>query len=942
MNDTTRTVSPRDRWVRPVDLTLYVLLGALLLLVLSEAWLNGVLLETPSATYGTVPPTTWPRVLKNALYLALLAATALKFTLSRRWRSLLTGADAALVVLAVVLVLAGLASDSPLPLIAKGMFVYLRGAIVFYAWRALRPSPAAVRRFLLAFTPVVAVHVLAAIAQLAFGWPAYSMLGWTDTTWFTINRAQGGFRHPNDIGHLVALALLGLAAYLAVRPRRRLLLWGAVVVLGLALAASQSRESMLAVMAGLVVVALVNRVRFAPVAGVALVVVATAALPLLVTPSNRAEWNRRFAGVVNAVEAPSGYREGQQPTPAPACDKPEGCQAEPVPPPAEREIRILYARQAAKLWVHRPLLGYGTGQFGGYVAYQNNPHWNDDPRFGPGGFNLHGFYTETVDSFWIHLGVETGALGALAYLAWLFLLCRPLLRQARRRPDPAAGRQARRRAPPAVYAWAVGSVAAGVLIAFLAIALEDPLFPALLFTVLGIAWTLGVPEAGRGRTRAPGEPLRVGMVIISEYEANARVRREAEALAARGDDVTVLALDRPGAPRVEMIDGVRVVHLRVRKYRGDSSLAYVQLYGAFIIAATWWLVRRPRAFDLLHAHTMPEAVVFTAVAQKLAGVPVLLDVHDLTYQLFASKFRDRGLVMRGIKLSTRAALAFADEVLTVHEPYAETVRELTSRRITTVLNSADERLFPPRPYRTPPADQIVFSYHGLIAPRHGLDNLVEALAALRHEVPAARLQILGSGDGLAPLRARVTDLGLHDAVTLPDGVVPITDIPPALEHVTCGVVPSRLDPWTNEVLPTKLLEYASLGIPVISFRNHVIARYFPDDAVTYVDPSTPETLLAAMRLLATDPALARARATRASAVMTGLCWSSQRPVFLALIDRMTGNTPTAAPSGTQVPSPRQAPLSPSGSFGPSPAEPTLVPAQRTRPTHNPAPAGEGL
>ena len=36
--------------------------------------------------------------------------------------------------------------------------------------------------------------------------------------------------------------------------------------------------------------------------------------------------------------------------------------------------------------------------------------------------------------------------------------------------------------------------------------------------------------------------MRIGMMIVSEYEANPRVRRQAEALAARGDHVTVLAL----------------------------------------------------------------------------------------------------------------------------------------------------------------------------------------------------------------------------------------------------------------------------------------------------------------------------------------------------------------------------------------------------------------
>ena len=46
----------------------------------------------------------------------------------------------------------------------------------------------------------------------------------------------------------------------------------------------------------------------------------------------------------------------------------------------------------------------------------------------------------------------------------------------------------------------------------------------------------------------------------------------------------------------------------------------MSLYGAFFLhAATWG--RRPRAFDLVHAHTMPEAVVFAAVAQKAFGMP---------------------------------------------------------------------------------------------------------------------------------------------------------------------------------------------------------------------------------------------------------------------------------------------------------------------------------
>ncbi|GAA0898023.1 hypothetical protein GCM10009557_73100 [Virgisporangium ochraceum] len=573
----------------------------------------------------------------------------------------------------------------------------------------------------------------------------------------------------------------------------------------------------------------------------------------------------------------------------------------------EREIRILYAHQAFDLWLHRPLLGYGTGQFGGYVAYQNNPRWNEDTRFGPHGFDMHGFYTETVDSFWLHLWVETGAIGVLAYVTWLFLLIRPLLlaaRRARRRTDRGEPTDARGEPalPSPAVPWAVAAMVVAVLVAFLSISLENPLFPPLLFTVLGIAWTLGLPRASAAG--GVGRPLRVGMVIVSEYEANPRVRREAEALAARGDDVTELALDRPGAPREEMIDGVRVVHLRVSKYRGESALAYLRLYGAFFVRASVWLVRRPRAFDLVQANTMPEAMIFTTVAQKLTGTPVLLDVHDLTAQLFASKFPPRGLLMRAIQLSTRAAFAYADEVLTVHEPYAETIRPMTKRPVTVVLNSPDERLFPPREHR-PPADDgdLVFSYHGLLAPRHGLANLVEAVALLHRELPRVRLQILGSGDALPALRRQVTEGGLDTIVTLPDGLLPITSIPKALEQVHFGVLPSQLDPWTSEVLPTKLMEYMALGVPVISFRNRVITRHFPDDTITFVDPASVDNLLAAMRALAGDPERARRQAERAGAALVPLQWREQKLIYLALVDRLAlrrsprpepGPQPTAA------------------------------------------------
>jgi hypothetical protein len=158
-----------------------------------------------------------------------------------------------------------------------------------------------------------------------------------------------------------------------------------------------------------------------------------------------------------------------------------------------------------------------VGQFGGIVATEHDPRWWADPRFGPGGFKMYGFNAQQVDSFWLHLLVETGVVGALAYLVWFALLSTPFLALSLRRRREARRRQ--ERAPPAgtaykarsgskeqplhpVAYWGPAAVAFAAVIAFFSPSLEDPIFPPLLFTVLGVGWVL----LCRGELTSPQAP----------------------------------------------------------------------------------------------------------------------------------------------------------------------------------------------------------------------------------------------------------------------------------------------------------------------------------------------------------------------------------------------------------------------------------------------------
>jgi O-antigen ligase len=470
--------------VRALDGALWLLLGALLVEVFFESWVQNLLatrLVLPDAGSTAVLPE-WPKTLKSVLYLVLLAVTVAKFTVARRWRDLRTPADLVLVALGLAMIVAGLLGGSSPGLIGDALFVYFRGVLVFYGWRALRPTWDRVVPLLWVVGVILAANVAVALVQMVIGTPSYQSLGWVDLTWSRTYRAQGLLDHPNHLGHALAVALLGLLAWFATGDRVPPKWWAVFGVAAFALSATQSRESAGGFVAGAVLIGLLRR-RWRPVLASVVAVVLLYGAQLALRPSNRTELLRRLAGVFSAIEVPSGD-EGASDYCIEGHEGNDDC-ATVVP---QREIRVLYAQQGLRLLARQPVFGYGVGQFGGIVAEKNDPDWNLDPRFGPGGFDMHDSPQRQVDTFWLHLTVEAGLVGLVLYLVWLALVARPLLPVARRAATP--------RGPPvpALAAWALATLLLGVLVAFLSPALEDPLFPPLLFTVLGLAWVFRADE----------------------------------------------------------------------------------------------------------------------------------------------------------------------------------------------------------------------------------------------------------------------------------------------------------------------------------------------------------------------------------------------------------------------------------------------------------------
>lgn len=349
------------------------------------------------------------------------------------------------------------------------------------------------------------------------------------------------------------------------------------------------------------------------------------------------------------------------------------------------------------------------------------------------------------------------------------------------------------------------------------------------------------------------------MVVHAYYPVGeTRVQREAAALTEAGFEVDVICLRQTGEPPGERIDGVAVRRLPVARNRRLGVAFQLLEYLAFLVAAAAVLTVRHlrRRYDSVQVHNLPDFLVFAALVPKLTGARVLLDLHDLMPEFFASRLQlSMGHpLVRLVAFQERLACGFADSVITVTDGWKDRLagRGVAAEKISVVMNVADPAFFS---RRAEPRhdDRFTLMYHGTITHRYGVDLLVEAAARLRSRVPSLRLWLLGDGDYRAEIQDLVSRLALDGVVELSDRMLAVTELQPYLDRADVGVVPNRSSVFTDDLLPTKLMEYVAVGIPVVAARTPMIDSYFDDEMVEFFTPGDPDDLADKLASLASSP-----------------------------------------------------------------------------------------
>ncbi len=335
--------------------------------------------------------------------------------------------------------------------------------------------------------------------------------------------------------------------------------------------------------------------------------------------------------------------------------------------------------------------------------------------------------------------------------------------------------------------------------------------------------------------------------------------RLAEGLKKRGyRPVTVLPREGPLSQHLIALDIPVIVVPSIKpwltKAQGIKRVLF-NLYQAYYIIQS---VRRMkdiiRQFDIKLVHTMSAAVIDSALAARLTGVPHIWYIQEKIGQGVVGDF------FLGVKVTWRIIDYLSDRVIALSKataaPYPGDQNKLSVvypgvdlKRYRPVYGAQDVR----QSLGLPPQDSLV----GLVAqivPGKKHEDFIQAAALVHPLFPSAKFLIIG-GDITCDygqfLQALSRQLDATDYIVWTGF---LEDPLPLLQQLDIMVLPSK-----EEGFGVVVIEAMAAGKPVIGARSGAIPEIIVDGETGLLVPfGAPAELAKAISALLQDPALARA------------------------------------------------------------------------------------
>jgi len=385
-----------------------------------------------------------------------------------------------------------------------------------------------------------------------------------------------------------------------------------------------------------------------------------------------------------------------------------------------------------------------------------------------------------------------------------------------------------------------------------------------------------------------GSPKRVCMVAYSFYDTDGRIMRYAETLVREGHTVDAISLGREGQPQHEVVNGVGVERIQRRTRDEKGQFTYLARMIRFFFTSSWTLALKHSRipYDVVHVHSVPDFEVFAAWFPKLGGARLILDIHDLVPEFYASKFRvgTSSLAYKILLLLERVSAHFADHVIIANDIWRDRLvgRSIPAEKCTVVLNNVDPAVFFRRE-RTRDDDRFIVVYPGGLQWHQGVDIVLRAFARIAERLPNTEFHVYGDGSEREALKQLACDLHLDSRFQLKEPV-PFREVPLIMANADLGIVAKRADSFGNEAYSTKIMEYMSQGIPVVVSRTKIDTYYFDDSVVRFFESGNDAELAETIVGLSKDPELRRKFSDSGLAYVARNDWNLKKHEYLELVE----------------------------------------------------------
>jgi glycosyltransferase involved in cell wall biosynthesis len=284
--------------------------------------------------------------------------------------------------------------------------------------------------------------------------------------------------------------------------------------------------------------------------------------------------------------------------------------------------------------------------------------------------------------------------------------------------------------------------------------------------------------------------------------SEAYLQRVGAQLAASGIAVTLRTARYPGAPRREVVDGVRIDRAGGR-------------YSVYVWALLAMAAARIGLGPLRRVR--PDVVVDTQnglpfLARLVYGRRVVVLVHHCHRAQWPVAGPVLGRIGWFVESRLSPRLNRRNQYVTVSLPSARDLVALGVRneQIAVVRNGLDEA--PPSSLSGPRSGAPRVVVLSRLVPHKQIEDALEAVAALRPQIPGLHLDIVGDGWWRQRLVDHVRRLGMSDAVTFHGHVDDVTKHH-VLQSSWVQVLPSRKEGWGLAVV-----EAAQHAVPTIGYR----------------------------------------------------------------------------------------------------------------------------